>query len=75
MKTILDPRVAELEALAREEGFKLPYPAYMIVYFERRGRIVDLVTGQVYNAVVLQPTASAQAVAYLLGEVTGGVLL
>jgi hypothetical protein len=69
MSAYLDPRVVELEQLAREEGIKLPYPSRYICWLEDRGRIVDLATGEVYNAVISTPTRHAQAVAYLLGEV------
>lgn len=62
-----DPRIIELEELARAEGITLPMPAARIVEVEQRGCVVDLVTGQVYTNVTVQPARSAQAVAYLLG--------
>lgn len=71
MNNQVDPRIAELESLASEEGIKLPYPVDLICYFERMGKIVDLVTGQVFDMVTVQPTANAQAIAYLLAEVEG----
>jgi len=43
-----DPRIIELQDLAREEGIVLPMPVDLIVYFERHGRIVDLCSGVVY---------------------------
>jgi hypothetical protein len=61
--------------LAREEGIKLPIPPEMIVYFEKQGRIVDLMTGRVYNAVTVQPTPVATAVAYLLAQAEGEIAL
>ncbi len=68
-----DPRIAELEQLAREEGLRLPYPAHYIAWLEDRGRIVDLTTGKVYCGIVATPTHSAKAVAYLLGHVEGEI--
>lgn len=68
-----DPRVQELLELAQEEGLTLPMPVDMIVYFERMGKVVDLITGQVYDMVTVQPTSSAKAVAYLLSETVGEV--
>jgi len=67
---IADPRVAELEALAAD-GLLLPMPASMIVWFEDRGKLVDLVTGMVYDTVAVTPTTQAKAVLHLLVEVVG----
>ena len=69
-----DPRVAELLELVAD-GVKLPMPPSMIVWFEDRGKLVDLVTGEVYDTVAVQTTSQAQAVAYLLCEVVGEVAL
>jgi hypothetical protein len=67
-----DPRIAELEQLAREEGIKLPYPADMIAYFENQGRIVDLLTGFVHDgATVGMPTPIAKAIVHLSAGVDG----
>jgi hypothetical protein len=73
--TQTDPRVQELLDLARAENIRLPYPIDMIIFLEKRGRIVDLVTGAVYNAIVATPTPQARAVCHLLSEVTGKVTL
>lgn len=76
MNADTDPRIAELEALATEEGFRLPYPADYILFLEDSGRIVDLVSGEViYAKLVPVPTASAQAVVYLLAEVEGKIVI
>lgn len=64
-----DQRIAELEALAREEGFKLPYPADYILFLEDNGRIVELPSGEVHNGVTVRPTRHAQAVSYLLSGI------
>ncbi len=66
-----DPRIAELQALAREERLTLPYPVDLIIWFEDRGYVVDLATGTVYNAIIATPTVHARAVAHLLGHVEG----
>ncbi len=71
MREQVDPRVQELEQLAQEEGIRLPMPVEMICYFERQGKVVDLETGQVYDAVTVQPSAIAQAVCHLLQGVEG----
>lgn len=73
--TLIDPRIAELEALATEEGIVLPMPIETILWFEDRGKLVDLATGAVYDIVAVQPTQHAKSVAYLLAEVDGDVLL
>jgi hypothetical protein len=75
MTTQPDPRIAELTALAQEEGITLPMPVEMIVYFERQGRIVDLERGRVYSAVTVMPTPSAKAVAYLLALASGEIVI
>lgn len=41
------PRIKELELLALEEGFALPYPATRIVQLEATGAIVNLLTGEI----------------------------
>jgi hypothetical protein len=71
--THADPRVAELEALAREEEIVLPYPPHYICWLEDRGCVVDLVTGKVYCAIVATPTPSGRAVAHLLLDAVGEV--
>lgn len=43
-------RIAELEALAAEEGLCLPYPPDVIVRLEDGGAVVDLLTGAVIVA-------------------------
>ena len=43
--TKVDPRVHELEQLARDEGITLPWPAEVIVQMEEKGHYVDLNTG------------------------------
>ncbi len=50
-------------------------PVEVIVYFERHGKVVDLVTGKVYDDVVATPTPAAKAVAYLLAHEEGAVVL
>lgn len=71
-----DPRVAELEQLAASEGIRLPYPADYIVWLEDRGRLVDLVTGEViYARLVATPTPAAQAIVHLLAHEEGVVVL
>ena len=44
---LTNKRIAELETLAAEEGFALPWPASVIVAIEERGGYVDLATGLV----------------------------
>ena len=76
MKNDTDPRIIEREALAHEEGLKLPYPLDYIIFLEDRGRLVDLANGEViYTRLVATPTPAAQAVAYLLGHEEGAVRL
>jgi hypothetical protein len=67
---VTDPRIDELQALAREERLTLPYPIALIIWFEDRGYVVDLASGTVYNAIVATPTVHARAVAYLLSHLT-----
>jgi hypothetical protein len=56
---LIDPRIAELEAFARENGLTLPLPADMIVFFEDRQLIVDLESGEVYKNIVVIPDPCA----------------
>ena len=70
-----DPRISELQALARVEGITLPLPLDLIVYFERMGYVVDLVDGTVCRGVTATPTVHARAVAHLLGEVEGELVI
>lgn len=62
----VDPRVAELEAFAREEGLELPMSPNLIISLENSGKIVDLVTGAIYSTVTVAPTRHTQALAHLL---------
>lgn len=43
----IEQRIYELEQLAAEEGFTLPWPARAIVAMEAKGHVVDLRTGMV----------------------------
>lgn len=70
-----DQRVVELEELAREEGIVLPLPVDLIAFLERQGRVVDLVTGQVYTSITVATMPSAQAIAHLLCQVEGTVAI
>lgn len=70
-----DPRITELEELARDEGLTLPLPIDLIVFFEKRGRIVDLTSGRVTHATVGLPTPSGKAVSHLLRNAIGPVSL
>lgn len=45
-----DPRIAELLALAAEEGISLPYPPEVIIGLEDKGAYVDLTTGLIGDA-------------------------
>lgn len=45
--TTTNKRVADLVALAADEGLTLPYPADVIARLEVSGAVVDLVTGAV----------------------------
>lgn len=62
-----DPRVIELEALASDEGFRLPMAADLIAYFERQGYIVDLVSGEVCRDISVTVEPCAQALCHLYG--------
>ena len=55
-------RVAELNALAAEEGLRLPMPAQYIATLEALGYMVDLLTGEWVDAdgVRYMPTQEAQ---------------
>ena len=55
-------RVAELNALAAEEGLRLPLPAQYIATLEALGYMVDLLTGAWTDAdgVRYMPTQEAQ---------------
>jgi hypothetical protein len=66
---VTDPRIDELQALAREENLTLPYPVDLVIWLEDRGYIVDLSSGSVYNAIIATPTVHARAVAHLLSDV------
>jgi hypothetical protein len=46
-QTVTAQRIAELAALAQQEGITLPWPAPVIVGIEARGGYVDLTTGLV----------------------------
>ena len=62
-----DPRAAELRELAASEGIKLPLPIDMILWYEDRGYVVNLATGQATRAdAVRGVTSSGRAVAHLL---------
>lgn len=43
----IEQRIYELEQLAAEEGFTLPWPAAAIAAVEVKGHVVDLHTGMV----------------------------
>jgi len=43
----IEQRIFELNQLAAEEGFTLPWPAKAIVAMEAKGHVVDLRTGMV----------------------------
>jgi hypothetical protein len=70
-----DTRIAELEALAQEEGLTLPYPVDLILWFEDRSYVIDLNTGVMYRNVSATPTRSARAVVHLLAETDGDISL
>ena len=42
-----DPRIEELLALAKSEGFTLPYDPETIIAQENLGNVVDLTTGAI----------------------------
>ncbi len=58
-----EQRIAELEALAAEEGFTLPWPAAAIAALEERGHVVDLNTG-----LVIQDGAEQRVELMVVGE-------
>jgi hypothetical protein len=62
-----DPRIAKLEALAFDEGFRLPMAADLIAYFERQGYVVDLRTGEVCRDISVTVEPSAPALCHLYG--------
>lgn len=64
-------RVAELNALAAEEGLRLPLPPHYIATLEGLGYVVDLVTGawEDANGVCYLPTPALQL---LLRDWVGG---
>jgi hypothetical protein len=62
-----DPRIVELEALALEEGFRLPMAAERIISLESHGYIVDLHNGEVCGAVAVAVSRNAQALCHLYG--------
>ena len=43
----IEQRIFELEQLAADEGFTLPWPAAVIVAMEAKGHVADLRTGMV----------------------------
>lgn len=69
-----DPRVQELEELIAD-GVTLPMPIARILELEDAGYVVDLDTGTTLRNVTVQPTASAQAIAYLLADVAGELVI
>jgi len=62
-----DTRVAELQALAIEEGLRLPMAADLISFFERHGYVVDLTTGEVHHNVAVALSPNAMALCHLYG--------
>lgn len=67
--TTTDNRVADLVALAADEGLTLPYPAAVIARLEETGATVDLVTGEVVIGgadVRYSPTVIGEATAIVL---------
>jgi hypothetical protein len=70
-----DPRAKELLQLAASEGIALPMPVELILWFEDRGAVVDLVTGVTSTPVGGVPTPSGRAVNYLLQNHEGGLPL
>ena len=59
-------RGEELNALAAEEGLRLPLPPHYIATLEGPGYVVDLVTGawEDANGVIFIPTQEAQLLAW-----------
>lgn len=68
-----DQRGAELRELATAENIRLPMPIEMILWYEDRGFVVDLCTGQATVPNVGLPTPSAKAVTHLLKNHVGGL--
>lgn len=62
-----DTRIVELEALAQEEGFRLPMAVDLIVYFEQHGYVVDLRTGELCRDIAVELSPTAQALCHLYG--------
>lgn len=69
MEKSFDARIAELLELERAEGIALPMFPARIVELEDHGFCVDLVTGEIYKAVLAEPTPSGKAAAHLLADV------
>jgi hypothetical protein len=70
-KTMDDPRIAELLALAETEGITLPYPPEMIIALEDVGAVVNLRTGAILPGEADKPyvwewTTVGEAVAHLM---------
>ncbi len=70
-KLMTDPRVQELLELAASEGFILPMPVRLILWFEDRNCIVDLATGIASRPTVGTPTPIGKAVSHLLADHVG----
>lgn len=62
---LVDPRIAELEELARN-GAELPYSPAKIVQLEDAGMVVDLDTGAIEIPIGLTPTAFGETIAHLM---------
>lgn len=70
-----DQRIAELTALAAQEGITLPFPPALIVHMEDHGHTIDLVTGQLIEngaAHRIYPTTAAEAELYI-ATLNGGL--
>lgn len=61
--TSKEQRIADLNALATEEGITLPWPASVIASLEEQGHAVDLVTG-----LVVQNAAEQRVSLTVVGE-------
>jgi hypothetical protein len=70
-----DKRIEEIEELAQVEGIPLPMPARMVVWFEDRGCIVDLITGIASRPESFTPTPMGRTIAHLLADAVGEVTL
>lgn len=69
-------KVKELEELAASEGITLPMEPWLIIFFEKHGRVVNLLTGQVErNIAEAMPTRTGKTIAHLLAHETGMVKL